>query len=907
MTDADASAPDRAAPGEAGGLQAWRDRLLSSIFRVVLVLGTLTALASTVFAVRQGLWAIPLIDALSLGAVALLWRWRRLDYRQRAAGLLLVLYALGVWFLAAIGPAAQMYLLALPVMAALLLGLRAAIGALVLNALTLVCIGVAGLDVFRLGSAGPLVESLLMAVNFSFVGALMAVPCAVLLSRLESSLARERAVADTLQEGQRRLRAVNAELSLTSAALSRLNDLVIITEPGGFDDADRVTRIVFVNDAFVRRTGYSAAEVIGQSPLLLRGPRTSPEDVDRMRQAVQCGDSARAELVAYTRDGSPFWLELDVTPILDADGRRANFVYVGRDVSERKQIDSALRESEARWKLALESTGDGVWDWYPQTGVEIFSQRFRDMYGYSADELPDRAEALDGRTHPDDLERLQRDRDAHFAGRTPTYVNEHRVRCRDGSWKWVLSRGMVISRDEQGRPLRMIGTHTDITDRKRSESLIWQQANFDPLTGLPNRRMLRDRLAQDMRRSRREGRSLALLFIDLDHFKEVNDTLGHAQGDVLLVEAARRIRACVRESDTVARMGGDEFTVVLPALAQADRVERIASDILEILAAAFPLGDEQVYISASVGITLFPDDAVEIDDLFKQADQALYSAKGAGRNRFSYFTPALQESAQTRVRLTNDLRGALAGGQFRLVYQPIVELATGAIRKAEALLRWQHPVRGAVSPAAFIPIAESTGMIAPIGDWVLAEAAQQAQRWRAGRRADFQVSVNASPVQFRQGPGLAERWRAQLERLGLPGEGLSVEITEGLLLDAGSGVAEQLRALRQAGVAVSLDDFGTGYSSLSYLQRFDIDFLKIDQAFVRGLTPTSKNMALCKAIIVMAHELGIRVVAEGVETAAQRDLLAAAGCDFGQGYLFARPMPAAEFEALLAAHHLSTV
>ena len=581
-----------------------------------------------------------------------------------------------------------------------------------------------------------------------------------------------------------------------------------------------------------------------------------------------------------------------------ADG---GMVRTFADVTDYVLAKAALQENELRWKLALESTGDGVWDWNVQSGEEYFSKRLLEMYGFSETELHDRPDDLDSRTHPDDLAQMQRDRQAHFEGLTPAYHNEHRVLCKKGQWKWVLSRGMVISRDAQGKPLRMIGTHTDITDRKTSEALIWHQAHFDPLTGLPNRNMLRDRLNQYLKKSKRDGQQLTLLFIDLDHFKEVNDTFGHDSGDRLLIQAARRIQSCVREADTVARMGGDEFTVILSELSDTAHLERILQNMLQALEAVFQLGNEQVYVSASIGITLFPGDATAIEDLFKNADQALYVAKGAGRNRFSFFTPALQEAAQTRVRLANDLRSGLAGEQFRVVFQPIIELATGAVHKAEALIRWQHPTRGLVSPADFIPIAEASGLIVDIGEWVFQQAAQQVRQWRTTIHPDFQISVNKSPVQFHQSGRLRAPWYEQLKTMGLPGQSIVVEITEGLLLDASASVDAQLLQLRDAGIGVSLDDFGTGYSSLSYLQKFDIDFIKIDQSFVRHLMPGGTNLALCKAIIVMAHELGIKVVAEGVETTQQRDLLAAAGCDYAQGYLFARPMSATDFEIYLEA------
>ena len=687
-------------------------------------------------------------------------------------------------------------------------------------------------------------------------------------------------------------------------ARRRLNVLLQATQAmagiGGWE-VDVTTDEVFWTDEVHRILETSPEQYTPTTATTMRffTPESAIRIAAAIEDAVRRGKPHDMELEMVTARGRHIWVH-SVSMVTREQGLVVKRTSVIQDITQRKQAEAALRESEARWKLALDSTGDGVWDWNLQTGVEIFSKRCQEMYGYGEDEMTDSAAAFDLATHPEDMAQMLKDRQAHFDRRTPVYFNEHRLRCKDGSWKWVLSRGMVISRDAHGAPLRMIGTHTDITGRKVSEALIWQQANFDTLTGLPNRRMLRDRLEQEIKKSNRDGLQLAILFIDLDHFKEVNDTLGHDAGDLMLIESARRIRQCVRDSDTVARMGGDEFTLVLSELHDGERLERILESVLLAMSSLFQLGNEQVYVSASIGITMYPADATEVESLFKNADQALYVAKGAGRNRFSFFTPALQEAAQNRVRLANDLRLGLSGQQFHVAYQPIVDLRTGAVHKAEALIRWQHPTRGLVSPAEFIPVAESSGLIIEIGEWVFRQAAAQAKHWRTTQHPEFQISVNKSPVQFHNDAGRQQSWIEHLRGINLAGDAVAVEITEGLLLDTSASVTAQLLQLRDAGIQVSLDDFGTGYSSLTYLQKFDIDYIKIDQSFVRHLNADSTELALCKAIIVMAHELGMKVIAEGVETTGQRDLLAAAGCDFGQGYLFARPMPADAFEQFLA-------
>lgn len=571
-----------------------------------------------------------------------------------------------------------------------------------------------------------------------------------------------------------------------------------------------------------------------------------------------------------------------------------------RTLAQQAMAAQRLRGSEERLRQIAEQVPGMVYrmqlssDGRPK--FSYVSPGAQALLGLSPAQLMADANLLHDMVDSDDRERICQALSQARETASPLSM-EFRVRLADGTRKWLLVHSSPLTMDGQ-TPVRN-GVMNDVSERKASEALVWQQANFDALTGLPNRRMLRDRLAQALVQGQRTDQPVVAMLIDIDHFKEVNDTLGHERGDQLLVEAARRIRSAVRSVDTVARMGGDEFAVVLSDMPASLRVDLIADAIGQALRSPFRLGTEQVYVSASIGISRSPDDAGDVEGLLKNVDHALYAAKDAGRNRFHHYTPALQAQALARVRLANDLRGALAGGQFHVVYQPIVPLDGGTVCKAEALLRWQHPERGPISPAEFIPIAESTGLIGEIGDWVFRTAVAQVRQWRATVHPQFQISVNRSPVQFRRDDSGRPSWGEWLQREGLPGQSIVVEITEGLLLDAGDGVASQLRALREAGLAVSLDDFGTGYSAMSYLHRFEIDVLKVDRSFVSGASEGETGRALCKAMIVMAHELGMKVVAEGVETDEQRDWLQRAGCDHAQGYLFARPMPPADFEAWL--------
>lgn len=432
-------------------------------------------------------------------------------------------------------------------------------------------------------------------------------------------------------------------------------------------------------------------------------------------------------------------------------------------------------------------------------------------------------------------------------------------------------------------------------ERKRIEEQLWHQAAYDALTGLPNRHMFGERLREEVARASRSEGTVAVMFIDLDHFKEVNDSLGHHVGDSLLVTVAARIRDCVRTSDVVARLGGDEFVVILPDSGGMAVLSRIAQDILDIVRQPLQLDGHTVHVSASVGIASYPSDADNMEQLITYADRAMYAAKDQGRSAFRFFTLPMHQQAKSRLLLANDLRRALGEKQLQVWLQPIVDLESGRASKAEALLRWQHPVHGMVPPDQFIPIAEDTGLIVEIGEWVFRQAAMAAKQWLALRGGEpCQVSVNVSPRQFMHADTI-DSWLDVLRELQLPPNCVVVEITEGLLLNDRIDIVGKLARLRQSGIQLALDDFGTGYSAMAYLKKFNIDYLKIDRSFVRDLDTNASDKAIAEAIVVMARKLGLNTIAEGVETETQRDLLASVGCDMVQGYLYAKPAPAEQF------------
>ncbi|HEV7618838.1 MAG TPA: EAL domain-containing protein [Burkholderiaceae bacterium] len=696
------------------------------------------------------------------------------------------------------------------------------------------------------------------------------------------------------------LEATNRMLDAERTHLRRLFD-----QAPGFIAVLRGPQYVFelVNEAYYQLVGHR--ELVGK-PMREALPELGGQGYFRLLDRVVASGEAfvgREMKVLMQRlpDGpmSEIYLDFLFQPVIAPDGSVSGVFIQGHEVTEQKRARDELYVSNERWKLAIEGAGDGVWDWNLQDNEAVYSTRWKEIVGFAEHEFPNRFEQWETHVHPDDLPGVLAVLRACLEGTVPTYNSEYRLRCKNGDWKWVLSRGIVVARDADGKPLRMTGMTSDISEKKQSDELIWHHANFDSLTALPNRRLFRDRLDQEVKRAHRSGLQIGLLFIDLDRFKEANDLLGHDVGDLLLKQAALRLSACVRESDTVARLGGDEFTIILTELDNPAYVEQLAQKALDTLAEPFRLGNEVVYLSASIGITLYPADAGGPEELIRNADQAMYAAKKAGRNQFSYFTRSMQEKAHIRLRLGGDLRNALGAGQLEVHYQPIVDLSTGQIAKAEALLRWHHPKLGLVDPAQFIPLAEESGLINEIGDWVFKQAASCSQRWSAQSNAPLQIGVNKSPLQFIS-HSREMNWADYLKQLGLSGSSISVEITEGLLLNASADVAEQLLQYRDAGIQVTIDDFGTGYSSMAYLKKFDIDYLKIDQSFVRDMEADAGNRTIAESIIVMAHKLGMQVIAEGIETIAQKELLIAAGCDYGQGFLFSAAVPPQAFEQMLA-------
>jgi len=560
---------------------------------------------------------------------------------------------------------------------------------------------------------------------------------------------------------------------------------------------------------------------------------------------------------------------------------------------ERKRAEDALRESEERYALAARGANDGLWDWDLETQRVYFSPRWKAMLGYEETEIADRPEEWLSRVHKEDRAPLAAELAAHWsATANKECAIEHRVLHKDGSYRWMLSRG-VVERDGQGKAVRMAGSQTDITTSKA----------FDPLTGLANRTLFHDRLAACLERAAQEpGYPFAVLFLDLDRFKVINDSLGHMAGDELLIHVAQRLRAAVRNAppditvsredahDLIARLGGDEFAILLENV-DADGAIRIAERIRESIHAAFKVESKEVFTTVSIGIAPGNCGYRTPTEILRDADTAMYQAKSLGRSRFEVFDDGMRAQAVARLELESDLRRAVDNHEFVLYYQPKVKLTTGKIVGVEALIRWRHPVRGIVAPDQFIAMAEETGLIVPIGLWVLREACMAMHRWQSEFPTvpPLEVSVNVSVRQFRD-PDLHAQIAAILAETQLDPATLQLEITESVLMDDLDAVAGLLGGLKTLGVGLKIDDFGTGYASLRCLNRLPFDVLKIDRSFVVNMSDTDGTGDTIRTILLLAENLGMEVVAEGIESKEQLKELQSLDCDYGQGYYFSPPL-----------------
>jgi diguanylate cyclase (GGDEF)-like protein/PAS domain S-box-containing protein len=771
-----------------------------------------------------------------------------------------------------------MYLIAFPVMAALLIGPRPAMYALLVNAITLASIGYlfdVPLPLTRY-DAQPLLKWVLISANFTFVSALVTLSCIVLLHGLQKTLAQK-------QESEALYRATfeKAPIGVSRLALD-----------GSW---------LQVNKKLCDITGYSEKDLLERSSEAICHPD------DRASGALITDALVHGEMENIDREiryvnkrGQTIWVHLYTSLVRDIAGAPAFLVESASDITERKRVQEELRIAA----IAFDSQ-EGMLVTDADCKILRVNQSFVDDTGYTAEEVTGRTPRMlrSGKHEPAFYEAMW-----NSINQTGTWAGEVWNRRKSGE---IYPHWLTISavRGSDGAVTHYVGTQLDISQRKAAEDKIHKLAFYDPQTQLPNRRLLLDRLAHALAGSLRNEFHGALILIDLDNFKTLNDTQGHEVGDRLLKEAALRLQATVRKSDTVARLGGDEFVVMLDDLEaespMALRIENVTEKILAALNEPYRLeigpdeGPANIFehhCTASIGVTLFGDATHgNVDELLKQAELAMYQAKNSGRNTFRFFDPKMQAAVTARAALEDDLRLAVQQNEFCLYYQAQV-VSDGHVTGSEALIRWQHPKRGMVSPAEFIPLAEETRLILPLGQWVLETACAQLATWaKQPALAQLTVAVNVSAQQFHQ-DNFVNQVLAALRMTGAKPERLKLELTESLLVSNIDQVIEKMFALKAKGVGFSLDDFGTGYSSLSYLKKLPLDQLKIDQSFVRDILSDPNDAAIARTIIALGQSLGLNVIAEGVETAPQRDFLATSGCHAYQGYYFARPLPVEGFE-----------
>ncbi|MGA0532437.1 EAL domain-containing protein [Hansschlegelia sp. KR7-227] len=757
---------------------------------------------------------------------------------------------------------ATLPLLFLPLLPALIATFRVGRLGAVASVLILIAVG-APLSVYGWGPL-PLLDGS-MGFRIQFFQFYVAVVVLTVMPAAAELQHRRRLFA-SLQEGEKRYRLL----------AENTTDVIIWSKP------DTTRR--YVSPAAKAVLGYDPEELVGTKPLDF----VHPDDRARYGETLR---SLSAGLVnqAVTRqryrrkDGSWVWIEASFSSTHDpSTGAATGYVASLRDVTAHRAADDALRMSEERLALALDSGSDGLWDWDVTTGGVQLSDHWFWMLGYEPGDIEPHIRTWDALVHPDDAERARRLLRDHLKGLSPTYECEYRLRTKSGAFAWMLARGKVVTRAGDGRALRVVGTHIDITRRKVAEHQIEHMALHDALTGLPNRVLFRQRLTLSVAEAACEGHALAMLACDLDRFKSVNDTRGHLAGDAVLRAVAERLKSVLRAGDTVARLGGDEFAVILARIDRPEEAARIAARLIDLVGQPIDVDGQLTGVGISVGVALGQGDPAE--QIFKNADMALYRAKAAGRNTYRFFEQGMDAALVARSLLEVDLRDAVRRDAFELHYQPVIALGTGEPCGFEALLRWPHPTRGMISPAEFIPLAEETGLILPLGEWALREACREAAGWPR----DIRVAVNVSAVQF-QRPGLAQSVIDALDMSGLSPDRLELEITESVLMENAEGAVSSLMRLRALGVRIALDDFGTGYSSLSYLRRFPFNKIKIDRSFIAEIED-QETAAIVRAIVGLGRRNGAEITAEGVETDRQLELVRQEGCTEVQGFLFSRPL-----------------
>jgi diguanylate cyclase (GGDEF)-like protein/PAS domain S-box-containing protein len=657
---------------------------------------------------------------------------------------------------------------------------------------------------------------------------------------------------------------------------------------------------LYANSRWCEMAGMDMKDALGSG--WVQG--VHPEDRDSVfanwKRMVDSEGTWGMEYRFQTPDKQVTWVYALATPQRDDAGQIEKYFGINLDITARKQVEAALVTSEERWKFAIEGAGDGLWDWNVHTGEAFYSPRYKQMYGYANADFSTTSDEWLKRIHPDDAPGVFAALQPYMEGKPGSATVEFRMLCKDGSWLWTMGRGMVVERDAAGNPLRMIGTNADITERKAHEKQLEHIAHFDALTNLPNRVLLADRLQQVMAQAQRRQQQVAVAYLDLDGFKAINDRHGHEIGDQVLITLAKRMKDALREGDTMSRLGGDEFVAVLIDLEDPSASVPLLDRLLAATAQPVQVGDLTLQVSASLGVTYYPQaHDIDADQLLRQADQAMYQAKLAGKNCFCVFDAVHDSSLRSHFESQERIRLALVQHEFVLHYQPKVNMRTGKVIGAEALIRWQHPEKGLLAPMTFLPVIENHPLAVDVGEWVIDTAMHQMETWHAAG-LDLPVSVNIGARQLQQA-NFMEQLQATLARHPqVHPECIELEVLETSALADMAQVSQVIEDCAKIGVRFALDDFGTGYSSLTYLKRLHVAQLKIDQSFVRDMLDDPDDLAILQGVISLAAAFKREVIAEGVETVAHGTALLQLGCELAQGYCIARPMPPEQMPAWAA-------
>ena len=875
-------------------LTFWRERILFLVCFITTVFGPIALVPSLLLAYSEGLWGIILIDSVAyMTAMAILIA-RKTSFVVRALALCIILYVLGIYILFILGPggAGYIWLFGASVLTSTFIGLGAAIWTLALNTIVMLSVGIFiayGSPEWIVHVDNALRKWLVMSTNFLLLNAFVTITTAFLLNGLKTAILKERKISKSLRESEELFRSY------------------LENAPDGVYLSDLEGTFLYGNRKCEEIIGYRREELVGKNflELNLLPEKNLSKAVQLLQPGIEGQPTGSDEIELIGKEGGLIPVEIN-TSVVQRKGQRIVLAFV-RDITERKRAEEELRLSEERFRRIFDEGPFGMILVSPDQTIVTANRVFCGLLGYNEQEII--GQNFMDLTYEEDKGGNREFSDQLFAGTIPVYRMEKRYVRKDGRIVWANITVSAIH-GKEGKVIYGLSLIEDLTDNKKAAEKIHLLHYYDSLTGLPNRTFHKELIKRSIEHAHRHKEIFAIIYIGVDNFQRINDTLGHSTGDLLLKAVADRLTNSLRKSDLVARsdegetvsvvsrVGGDEFIVLANDLKQAQDAARTSRRLLEEISAPYDLSGREVFITVSIGLALYPDDGTDVDDLLENAEKAMRHTKSEGKNNYHFYSRSMQSSVLELLTLESDLHKALERDELMLYYQPKVDAATRMVMGMEALIRWKHPDRGLIPPLKFIPLAETSGLIIPIGEFVIRTVCGQIKTWQEAGFQQMTIALNVSSRQFDQ-QGLKEIVEEALQEAMIPPQCLELEITESTLMRSPEKAMRTLTELKAMGIRIAIDDFGTGYSSLSYLKRLPLDFLKIDQSFVKNLASDPRDQAIIRAIIAMARSLDLKTIAEGVETEEQFSFLQEHGCDEIQGYFFSRPLPAEEIPGIL--------